>query len=73
MPARVFAMILGRPRLAEQLGSVGRLAIGPGGPLVPGGRALMSAPALAAIVVPVVVGDGHSREPSFRGGPVRNN
>jgi hypothetical protein len=66
MPARIFAMILGCLGLAEPLGRVGRLAIGPGGPLVPGGCALMPVPALAALLVPVVV-VRHSTEPSSTG------
>ena len=66
MPAGIFAMILGCPGIAEQVGRVGRLAIGPGGPLVPGGCALMPVPALAALLVPVVV-VGHLTEPSSMG------
>ena len=67
MPARILAVILGCIGLAEQLGRVGRLAIGPGGPLVPGGGALMPAPAL---VVPVLV-VGHWTERSSTGRPDR--
>ena len=55
-------MILSFPGLAEQLGRVGGLAIGPGGPLVPGGGALTLAPLGALVVALVVV--GHSREPT---------
>jgi hypothetical protein len=59
MPPSILAVILSCLGLAEQFGRVGRLAIGPGGPLVPSGGALMAAPALGALVVV-----GHSREPS---------
>jgi hypothetical protein len=63
MPPSILAVILGCLGLAEQLGRVGRLAIGPGGLLVCSGGALVLAPALGALVVaPLVV--GHSREPS---------
>jgi hypothetical protein len=65
MPSSILAVILGCLGLAEPLCRVGRLAIGPGGPLVPSGGALMLAPASSALVVLVVV--GHSREPSSRG------
>jgi hypothetical protein len=56
MPPSILAVILGCLGLAEQLGRVGRLAIGPRGPLVPSGGALMLAPLGALVVAPVVVG-----------------
>jgi hypothetical protein len=65
MPPSIIAVILSFPGLAEQLGGVGGLAIGPGGPLVPGGGALMLAPLGALVVALVVV--GHSREPTSLG------
>jgi hypothetical protein len=71
MAARILAVILGGVGFAEQLGRVGRLAIGPGGPFVPGGGALMPAPALGALVVPLVV-VGHPRQPSSTGRPARS-
>jgi hypothetical protein len=55
MPPSILAVILGCPGLAEHLGRVGRLAIGPRGSLVPGGSALMLAP-LGALVACVLVG-----------------
>ena len=67
MAAGILAMILGGVGFAEQLGRVGRLAIGPGGPFVPGGRVLMPAPALGALVVPLVI-VGHWGEPTSRSG-----
>ena len=57
MAPSIFAVILGCPALTEQLRRFGRFSIGPGGPLVPSGVALMLAPLDALIV-------GHSREPS---------
>jgi hypothetical protein len=63
MPPSILAVILACLGLAEQLGRVSRLAIGPGGPLVPSGGALMLAPALGALVVALVI-VGHSKEPS---------
>jgi len=63
MPASILAVILGRARLAEQLGRVGRLAIGPGGPLVACGGALVPASSLSALVVALLV-VGHSSETS---------
>jgi hypothetical protein len=63
MPPSILAVILGCLGLAEQLGRVGRLAIGPGGLLVPGGGALMLAPALAGLVVGSLV-VRHLREPT---------
>ena len=63
MTPSILAVILSCLGLAEQVGRVGRLAIGPGGLLVASRGALMLAPALGALVVaPLVV--GHSREPS---------
>jgi len=56
MPPSILAVILGRPGLAEPLGRIGRLPIGPGGALVPSGGALMLAPLCALVVVLVVVG-----------------
>jgi len=58
MPPSIIAVILSCLGLSEQLGRVGRFAIGPGGPLVRGGGALMLAPLRALGVV------GHSREPT---------
>jgi hypothetical protein len=58
MPPSIIAVILSFPGLAEQLGGVGGLAIGPGRPLVPRGGALTLAPLGALVVV------GHSREPT---------
>jgi hypothetical protein len=66
MPPSILAVILGCLGLAEYLGRVRRLSIGPSGPLVPSGGALMLAPALGALEVAVVV-VGHSREPSSEG------
>jgi hypothetical protein len=66
MTPSILAVILGRPRLAEPLGRLGRLPIGPGGALVPSGGALMLAPLCALVVALVVV--GHRREPSSTGG-----
>ncbi len=56
MPPSILAVILGRPGVAETLGRVGRLPIGPGGALVPGGGALMLEPLRALVVALVVVG-----------------
>ena len=61
MAARILAVILGGVGFAEQLGRVGPFAIGPGGPFVPGGGALMPAPALGALVRPLVI-VGHWRD-----------
>jgi hypothetical protein len=66
MPPSILAVILGRPGLAEPLGRIGRLPIGPGGALVPGGGAPMPAPLYALVVALVVV--GHPREPNSTGG-----
>jgi hypothetical protein len=66
MPPSILAVILGCLGLAEYLGRVRRLSIGPSGPLVPSGGALMLAPALGALEVALVV-VGHSREPSSEG------
>jgi hypothetical protein len=55
MAPSILALILGRPRLAEQLGRFGRLTIGPGRPLVSSGGALMLAPLDALVVALVVV------------------
>jgi hypothetical protein len=63
MPPSILAVILACLGLAEQLGRGSRLAIGPGGPLVPSGGAQMLAPALGALVVALVI-VGHSKEPS---------
>jgi hypothetical protein len=63
MPPSILAVILGCPGFAEQLGRVGRLAIGPGSPLVPCGRALVLASALGALVVALLV-VGHPSETS---------
>jgi hypothetical protein len=62
MPPSIIAVILGFPGLAEQFGRVGGLAIGPGGPLVPGGGALMLAPLGALVVALLVI--SQSREPT---------
>jgi hypothetical protein len=60
MPPSILAVLLCGPGLAEQLGRVGRLPIGPGGPLVRSGRALMPTPLCALVVALVVV--GHPRQ-----------
>src|ERR671910_2114521 len=62
MSPSVIAVILSCLGLSEQLGRVGRFAIGPGGPLVRGGGALMLAPLRPLGVELGVV--GHSREPT---------
>ena len=61
VPPSILSVSFGRLGLTEQIGRVGRLAIRPGGPLVPCGGPLVPAP-LAALVVVV----GHSTEPSPR-------
>jgi hypothetical protein len=66
MAPSILAVILGRPGLADPLGRIGRLPIGPGGTLVPGGGALMLAPLYALVVALSVF--GHPREPSSTGG-----
>lgn len=65
MPPSILAVILGCPGLAEPLGRVGRLPIGPGGALVPSGGTLTLAPLPALVVALVVL--GHLREPSLHG------
>ena len=64
VPPSIVAVSFGRLGLTEQIGRVGRLAIRPGGPLVPCGRALVPAP-LGALVVVV----GHSTGAYFRKNP----
>ena len=54
MAPSIVAVTLGRLGLTEQIGRVGRVTIGPGGPLMSGGGALMST-ALGAVVVALVV------------------
>ena len=60
MPASILAVTLGRLVLAEQLGHISRLAVGPSGPVVPGGRSLMllATPGTLAVALMLV---GHSK------------
>ena len=62
MPPSIIAVILSCLGLSKQLGRVGRFAIGPGGPLVRGGGALVLAPFRPLGVALRIV--GHSGEPT---------